>query len=232
MLIDAPPSTDTWYPTRHGSVLETVEQMITNAGMVIDKAEYAVSKGGARFFCTLDLTSEIVPGVKLAIGLRNSHDKAFAINLTAGSRVFVCDNLAFCSDIYVAKKHTRYGRLRFDEGISKALANLGQFKALEAHRIARYKDVPVTETVAKAAILTAYEQQIIGVRQLDATLHEWKRPSHAEFADRTAWALFNCFTEVLKAKQRQPQQFAGITMKLYGLVDTLADYAPRDVIAV
>jgi hypothetical protein len=29
-------------------------------------------------------------------------------------------------------------------------------------------------------------------------LKEWRQPSHAEFEPRTAWSLFNAFTETLK----------------------------------
>jgi len=42
----------------------------------------------------------------LAIGLRNSYDRSLSASLTAGSRVFVCDNLAFSGEADAARKHT------------------------------------------------------------------------------------------------------------------------------
>jgi hypothetical protein len=35
-------------------------------------------------------------------------------------------------------------------------------------------------------------------RMIPGVLKEWREPSHQEFSDRTAWSLFNAFTEVLK----------------------------------
>lgn len=40
------------------------------------------------------------------VGLRNSHDKRFLVGISFGSRVFVCDNLAFTGDHVVKRKHT------------------------------------------------------------------------------------------------------------------------------
>src|SRR5438477_9276285 len=47
-------------------------------------------------------------GIRLALGIRNSHDKSFSLGVTVGYRVFVCDNLAFHGDFMpVTKKHTK-----------------------------------------------------------------------------------------------------------------------------
>lgn len=40
-----------------------------------------------------------------AIGFRNSHNKTMALSLTAGTRVFVCDNMAFNGEINVSHIH-------------------------------------------------------------------------------------------------------------------------------
>ena len=56
--------------------------------------EYAVSSDGMRMFGVMDLSSGF-DGCRLAIGLRNSHDKSFRLSCTVGLRVFVCENLAF-----------------------------------------------------------------------------------------------------------------------------------------
>jgi hypothetical protein len=36
----------------------------------------------------------------------NNHDKSFPIGIAFGSRVFVCDNLAFVGDRVIRRKHT------------------------------------------------------------------------------------------------------------------------------
>lgn len=218
-LIDAPEGTDTWFPARHSTVLETVEDVLKNAGFEIAKSEFALSKDDAQMFATLDLTTPIVDGVSLAVGVRNANDKKFPLGLTAGSRVFVCDNLAFSSQIYVSKRHTRFGKDRFDEGISRAMQNLGQYRQMEAKRIEHYKSFELDETDAACCLLHAYEQEILPTTLLDKAISEWREPSHEEFRERTMFSMMQAVTEVLKSKRNNPQKFAALTMKMYGLLD-------------
>src|ERR1700693_3981762 len=94
-LIEAPPPTQTWYPVRHSTVVESVSDLLQAGGFQIQKATYAVSRQNARMFATLDLATSLCPGVSLAVGLRNSTDQSFPLGFYAGSRCFVCDNLSF-----------------------------------------------------------------------------------------------------------------------------------------
>ena len=60
-----------------------------------------------RMFGFLEVNIEDA-GIRLALGVRNSHDKTFALGLTVGYRVFVCDNLAFHGDFMaVSRKHSK-----------------------------------------------------------------------------------------------------------------------------
>lgn len=223
--VEAPPPTETWFPLRHSQVLSTVERTLGDAGFSITRSQLALSPDNDRFFGTLDLSTPIIDGVSLCVGVRNSTDKTFPIGLTAGSRVFVCDNLAFNSEIYVSKKHTRFGEERFNEGISSALTALGQFRTVEARRIAHYRDVVLDEDDAAACLLHGFEEGILSTRTLPLAIEEWRKPAQEEFAPRTAWSLFNAFTAALKERQGNPAQFASLTMRLYGLLDRQAHYS-------
>jgi hypothetical protein len=72
----------------------------------VRRATFGLARDNHRMFATLDLTSELAFGVSLAVGVRNSTDKSFPIGFCAGSRTFVCDNLAFRSELTITKKHT------------------------------------------------------------------------------------------------------------------------------
>src|SRR5205823_2581486 len=115
--IEAPPATGTWFPVKHATVIDTVSQALTAAGFEIKAAKYALSRGDARLFSTMDLGTSLGSGVNLAVGVRNSTDKSLPLGFIAGSRVFVCDNLAFRSELLVRRKHTRFGQERFGEAI-------------------------------------------------------------------------------------------------------------------
>jgi hypothetical protein len=222
--VDPPEGTATWYPLKHSHVLATVEDTLNNGGFNVQSSQLALSNDGHRFFGTLTLGTSLQEGVALAVGVRSSTDKTFPIGLIAGSRVFVCSNLAFNSEIYVSKKHTRFGKERFDEGVSHALTALGQFQKVEAARIQHYRDLVLDESDAAACLLHAFEQGVLSTRTLPEAIKEWRQPALEDFAPRTAWSLFNAMTSALKQRQGNPAEFASLTMKLYGLLDRQANY--------
>jgi hypothetical protein len=224
-LIDAPPSTKSWYPLRHSEVLEVTESRLRAAGFSIKREQYALSKDGARFFGTLDLGSGLAEGVTLAVGIRNSIDKSFPIGLCCGSRVFVCDNLAFSSEIVIAKKHTRFGLQRFHERLSDAMTGLAKYQEIETARITRFQDTILNQDRANSLILQAYEAGIISTLLLPQVIQEYRKPQHSEFEPRTVWSLLNAFTEAMKPRQNNPVAFADATVRLYGLLDGQTNYA-------
>ena len=141
-LIPAPPNTATWFPVRHCDVLEAVEETLDAANFSIKSCSFSISKERQRFFGVLDLQSELADGVSLSVGIRNSNDKSFPIGFCIGNRTFVCDNLSFSSEIVISKRHTRFGEDRFREGIANTIANLNDYKRLEATRIEQLQSSP------------------------------------------------------------------------------------------
>jgi hypothetical protein len=136
-LVKAPPPEGRWYPLSHTSVLNRVKETLSEAGYKVVREQLALSRQDARFFGTLDLQSRLVSGVTLAVGVRNSIDKSFPIGFCAGTRTFVCDNLAFRSELLVKRKHTLNGERSFAQGIAQAVMSLDQFKQEEGARIER-----------------------------------------------------------------------------------------------
>jgi hypothetical protein len=54
-------------------------------------------------------------------------------------------------------------------------------------------------------------------------LADWRKPRHEEFEPRTAWSLFNCFTETLK--ETSLFKLAPHTQALHGLLDQFCGVA-------
>ena len=64
------------------------------------------------------------------IGLRNSHDKSFAVGLSAGISVTVCSNLAFGGTTVIKRRHT--SRIELTELVDVAMDELeNEFLMLE-----------------------------------------------------------------------------------------------------
>jgi hypothetical protein len=175
--IEAPPPTQTWFPVRHSTVVESVSDLLQTGGFQVQKATYALSRQNARMFATLDLATALCPGVSLAVGLRNSTDQSFPLGFCAGSRVFICDNLAFRAELLVARKHTRFGQERFREAIAQAVGSLGQFQQVEADRIRRFQDLTLSDERAESLILRSFERGFVSYRALPDVIHEWRQPS-------------------------------------------------------
>lgn len=132
MAVPRPEFTSTWRPFSHGDVLEAVDRACVQRGLRVERREYGLGAKGSTMFATWQVqmadVARLVPEIQgggrtLAIGIRNSVNKAMSVGLCAGDRVFVCDNLAFSSDIVVFRRHTGAlsgGELR---AISEAAVN-------------------------------------------------------------------------------------------------------------
>lgn len=214
--VSVPPATTTWFPLSHGQVLTTTLDTLDRAGFEVTRTRLALSRDDSRFFATVDLQTPIASGVRLAIGIRNSIDKSLPIGFCAGHRTFVCDNLAFSSEIVVARKHTRFGAVRFSEAICRAVQTLNAYRETEAARIRRFQNTDLSSDAADALLLRAFERDIISAPLLPRVIREWRQPTFEEFAPRTLWSLLNSFTTVLTERQKSnPQQFAAITIQLH-----------------
>jgi hypothetical protein len=214
-----PPPEGRWHPVSHVTVLDTVTETLRGAGYTVKSEKYAIARADARFFGVLDLETPLAHGVGLSVGIRNSVDKSFPLGFAAGSHVFVCDNLAFRSELLVRRKHTVNGMKAFGTAIGSAVASLTSFKEAEEVRIRRMAEMELTPADASHVILSAFRKGIISSLQLPHVCKEWEEPRHDEFKPRTAWSLFNAFTEVLKPRAvTAPQQFVASTIRLNGLL--------------
>jgi hypothetical protein len=215
----APEPVGRWHPVAHAAVLDAVKETLRGAGYVVRAEKYALARSDARFFGVLDLTTPLATGVALSVGVRNSVDKSFPLGFAAGSRVFVCDNLAFSAELMVRRKHTVNGMKAFGQAIAGAVAGLTSFKEAEESRIRRMAERELSAAEASHVILAAYRRGIISTLQLPKVCEEWENPRHEDFAPRTAWSLFNAFTEILKPRSvSAPQSFVASTIRLHGLL--------------
>jgi hypothetical protein len=235
--LPCPERTKTWAPVGHARVLNTALATLNEAGYTVAKMRLGLSPDNGRFFGSLDLATPLTPdgGVGLAVGLRNSIDKTFPMGFCAGSRVFVCDNLAFRSDLMVRRKHSLNGIAHFSADIATAVMQLASFKEAEMHRIAAMIDAAMPDERADSLILrAAVDRGIIPLRLIPHVVREWKEPQHELFQPRNSFSLYNAFTAALGTlQQSNPAELARRTMRLSALLSpsTVID-APSTALAV
>jgi len=220
--IPTPPATATWFPIPHKDIYALCVDNLTRMGYSVKREEHAIAHEGNRWFGVLDLSYAGAPAdYTLVAGLRNSHDKSFPAGLCVGSKVFVCDNLAFSSEINLARKHTRYIMRDLPRIVGDAMGKLGGMRIAQEKRIDAYKTRDVSDTEAHDFLVRALDMKVIGCQALPHIVNEWRKPRHLDFMPRNAWSLFNAFTEILKAIS--PTELPNRTIGLHGMMDALCN---------
>jgi len=103
--IESPDWTPTWHPVSHGDVIDTLEQSVKEIGLEVVHKQYSVNKKGSRMFGAWEMS--VGNGqMSYMLGIRNATDKTMGLGITGGTKVFVCDNLAFSGDYVRFRKHT------------------------------------------------------------------------------------------------------------------------------
>jgi len=104
--VPAVPFTRSFHPIHHRDILAAVRSGVAATGLDIVKTEYVLANNGNRMFGVWDLSGGS-DELCWSIGIRNSMDKSMALGITAGTRVFVCENLAFSGEFVEFRKHTK-----------------------------------------------------------------------------------------------------------------------------
>lgn len=217
--VDTPQPTDTWQPIPHLDLIDQVNQTLKSNNLTIVGQQHGLSHGGNRYFGLMQIANgQNSDDYSWVLGLRNSHDQVFPAGMVAGSGVFVCDNLAFSGEIRFARKHTRYIVRDLPGLVQRAVGRLMDKWHDMDKRIAVYKDTKLTDMQANDIVVRAFDVKACTLRQIPAVLSEWRKPRHEAFEPRTAWSLFNSFTEVAKAGAFS--ELPGRTERLHGLFDS------------
>lgn len=218
--LPTPEGTDTHVPVAHHEIVELMRYTLGFYGHEIVEEHHAVTEDGARYFGLLSLRSPYGEYTD-TLGLRNSHDKTFPIGIAFGSRVFVCDNLAFIGEHVIRRKHTIKAKRELPGLVTEIVAPLRDQRIAQNQKLLRYQGVPLTDTQADHAILTMYRENIIGVQRIADVVEQWERPAH-DWGDKTAWRLFNATTFALAGKVAERP---ALTKQLHQVIDLTCEAA-------
>ena len=153
--LETPPATATHVPIPHFRVVDMLRYTLGFYGHEITEEHHGVTKDAARYFGLLSLRSSYT-GYEDTVALRNSHDKKFPIGVGFGSRVFVCDNLAFIADHVIKRKHTANAKRDLPGLIGDLVEPLTEQREQQHRMFERYKATRITDERADHAILDMY----------------------------------------------------------------------------
>ncbi|MBK8464933.1 MAG: hypothetical protein IPL32_03805 [Chloracidobacterium sp.] len=211
-----PEATKTHQPLAHFEIVEVLEEALSFRHLRVVKDEYAVSQDGLKMFGVMDLDAAFEGG-RFSIGLRNSNDKSMRLALTAGYRVFVCDNMAFSGDFSpLLHKHT--SKLNLTDSIAVAVDRIYRGLDSIANQIKLMREYGLTDNYARLIIYRAFVERVLkGVpRQLMPAVHSnYFDPDHEDFRSRNLWSLSNAFTSAFKSLGPLKQFEATAKLGLY-----------------
>lgn len=195
--IPAPEGTATHKPVAHITLVRQLLESLAFRHLDVVRDEYAVSPDGMKMFGVLDLSQQ-EDDFRFSIGMRNSNDKSMRIALTAGLRVFVCDNMAFKGDFQpLLAKHSKH--LTLEDVVTLGVDKIQRAFTPFADQVTHWKRQRLSETAAKVCIYDAFLKARIAPRQLLPAVHQaYFAPEPPEFEAGTAWSLYNAFTHAFK----------------------------------
>jgi hypothetical protein len=201
-----------------------VQQSLERSGLHVVTEAHGLTRDGNRYFGLLQVANgSNADDFGLVVGIRNSHDKTFPAGLVLGASIFVCDNLSFSGEVRLARKHTAHIERDLPQLVERAVGLLSDLRNTQERRFAAYRQKEITDGQAHDLIIQSLDARVLPVTRLPEVLTEWREPRHAEFREgRTAWRLFNGFTEILKGNlgelPRRTQALHGLTDSACGLV--------------
>ena len=224
-LVETPEPTETHFPLAHDRFVRGVRHHLKQGGFEIKEQHHALAHEGMRYFGVITLGNVGRGGdYNWTIGMRNSHDKAFAAGIAAGSRVLVCDNLCFNGEVTVMRKHTRNISADLNNRMTLAVGQLGQTLRLNDDRYEEYKSCKLSERDVNHLMIEALDAQIIPASRIPKVLGNWREPQQEEFQEhRNVWGLFNAFTEDFKRIQ-DPNAMLRRGQALHGMMDTVVGF--------
>lgn len=204
--VPVPEPTDTYHPVPYDRFVEEVELHIPRFGLAVRSSEFALAREGSQMFGVLTCSNgHGSTEYGLAIGLRNSYDRSLSVGLVAGTRVFCCDNLAFSGEVKMSRKHTAHVFRDLPDLIYRMLSQVSSMRERIDAEMAAMKAMQLERRQAHHLMIQAIKGGVLVASRLPLVIEAWELPHHEEFVPRTAWSLFNAFTEVQKSLSARAQ---------------------------
>ena len=227
MGVETPEATDSHMPIPHHVLVKLTREALEAVGLTILLEEHSLARGGLRYFGGFALTGKGIDGTdrQVVLGLRNSHDKAFAAAICIGNRMTVCENLCFSSDVKLSRRHTLNILTDLPRVIADAVARVVAHWNDMGLRIERYKETYVSPAQAENLLVKLVDCKAIPARDLYPNIVEFRKPRHVEFEGENLWNLYNAVTENLKGGDLSKLPFRTMTMQ--SIFDKLAHHVPQ-----
>lgn len=218
--LDMPEATDTHVPIAHSAVVDMVKYALGFYDHEILSEDFGVTPDGLRFFGVLSLKNTVEgTDYGATVGLRNSHDKRFPIGISFGSRVFVCDNLAFNGDHVIKRRHTANAKRDLPGLVAAVVEPLRDQRQEQAAMFDIYHATALSDADVHDVVIRLYKAEVINLTRIADVLDAYEAPPH-DWGDKTAWRLFNATTFALAGHVAEDP---ARTRELHNIIDGVCE---------
>ena len=220
-------------PVPHAVLIDALLAEVERRGFTAVRSQLALGAKGAALFGVLDLQpTTLVPGQDrgIAFGFRSSTNETLAIKAVAGTRVFVCDNLAMAGDMIAFLRRSTTGMDLRDVIATGFDKFLEQSHLLDLH-VELMSLTPMSDIAAKELIFDIFYNAVLPARLFEDVARFYFKPTD-EMTDcqpRTRWGLHNAFTRAMR--DLPPVRLVGATVALghaFGMSDDGLDIVDAD----
>lgn len=198
--------------------VELVDRFLGDQGFMIASEAFGTktdAKGfPSQFFGAMEIKPKALVGQYIAagesdfaltVGIRGSYDQSLPRGLAVGSRVFVCDNLAFSGEVDVYAKQTTNIASRIENLLAEAVSKVPTLADIQNQRFDAYRNYSLTKAKGDAILVECVRMGILNPSDIGKAIKEWDEPSHAEHVEQgfTVWRLYNALTESIKPANQE-----------------------------
>jgi hypothetical protein len=199
-----PPPVGAHYPIPHIAFYDEVNRALDATGLTRVNEVHAINDHGdiegSNYFGMAEMRIPESDEYGFMIGWRSSHTKCYAASLVLGSRIFVCDNLAFSGEVKLQRKHTRYIMRDLPNVVARATSQVVDQRTTQENRFSAYKGRVLTRAESDHAVIDMIRAKAINSSDVLKVVNEFDKPTHEEHlnadGEQTVWTLFNSVTEV------------------------------------
>lgn len=186
--------------------IELIDVYMTNKGYTIKEEAFGVrfnknNKLPTQFFGIMEIVDNLnrvtSNNFAITIGLRGSYDQSLPRGIAVGSRVFVCDNLAFSGEINIHTRQTTFIAERMPELLYQACSEIPDMVKHQEDTYEYYKKAFIQKNVGDAALTNMVRLGILNPSQIGRAIEEWDNSD-----DFSLWSLYNAITEAIKPANR------------------------------
>lgn len=166
----------------------------------------------------------------LLVGLRGSYNQSLPRAIAVGSRVFVCDNLAFSGEVEIKTKQTLNVARCMPRLLQEAIAQVPYMAEHQSRRFEAYHNVTIEQQAGDATLVELVRLGVLNPSQMGKAVNEWDAPSYEQHAAEglSVWRLQNAVTEAIKPANEERAAIPTAwrrTQTLTGVLDGLAGVA-------